>query len=155
MGTPGMTAYQSAKWAIGGFSEALSAEVAPPGIKVTVVEPGGMRTDWGGASMVTAPISAPYGATVGASARAMENFDKTAAGDPEKVARLVLTVAELDHPPLRILAGSDAYEFGREVWQHRLTVDAQWEHLTRSTDHTEANNSWQSQRGATVPIRTA
>ena len=44
---PGMTAYQSAKWAVGGFSEALSAEVAPLGIKITVLEPGGMRTDWG------------------------------------------------------------------------------------------------------------
>jgi len=47
IGSPGMTAYQSAKWAVGGFSEALAAEVAPLGIKITVLEPGGMRTDWG------------------------------------------------------------------------------------------------------------
>ena len=51
VGSPGMTAYQSAKWAVGGFTEALAAEVAPLGIKLTVLEPGGMRTDWGGASM--------------------------------------------------------------------------------------------------------
>jgi NAD(P)-dependent dehydrogenase (short-subunit alcohol dehydrogenase family) len=60
IGSPGMTAYQSAKWAVGGFSEALAAEVAPLGIKVTVLEPGGMRTDWAGASMTTPSPSAPY-----------------------------------------------------------------------------------------------
>lgn len=154
MGTPGMTAYQSAKWAVGGFTEALAAEVSPLGIKLTVVEPGGMRTDWAGSSMATPPISAPYDATVGASQRAMADFKNAAASDPEKVARLVLTVAELDEPPLRILAGSDAYEFGREVWQHRLSIDAEWEQLTRSTDDPEAGDSWQLQRGSSVPDRT-
>ena len=45
LATPGLSAYQSAKWAVGGFSEVLAKEVGPLGIKVTVVEPGGMRTD--------------------------------------------------------------------------------------------------------------
>src|SRR6185437_6711964 len=105
----------SAKWAVGGFSEALSAEVAPLGIKITVIEPGGMRTDWAGSSMTTPPISAPYEPTVGASARAMAGFEKTATSDPALVADLVLRVAELPDPPLRLLAGSDAYEYGREI----------------------------------------
>jgi NAD(P)-dependent dehydrogenase (short-subunit alcohol dehydrogenase family) len=146
-----MTAYQSAKWAVGGFSEALAAEVAPLGIKVTVVEPGGMRTDWAGSSMTTPPISEPYEATVGASARAMNGFEHIANSDPAKVARLVLAVAELDDPPLRILAGSDAYEFGREAWRTRLERDARWEQLSRSTDHDDAGDTWQAQRGSTVP----
>jgi NAD(P)-dependent dehydrogenase (short-subunit alcohol dehydrogenase family) len=102
IGSPGMTAYQSAKWAVGGFSEALSAEVAPLGIKVTVVEPGGMRTDWAGSSMATPPVSPPYEDTVGASARSMAGFENIANSDPAKVAQLVLTVASLDEPPLRI-----------------------------------------------------
>lgn len=46
LATPGLSAYQSAKWAVGGFSEVLAKEVGPLGIMVTVVEPGGMRTDW-------------------------------------------------------------------------------------------------------------
>jgi NAD(P)-dependent dehydrogenase (short-subunit alcohol dehydrogenase family) len=46
LATPGLSAYQSAKWAVGGFSSVLAAEVAPLGIKVTVLEPGGMQTDW-------------------------------------------------------------------------------------------------------------
>src|SRR6187402_2626718 len=51
MASPGLSAYQSAKWAVGGFSEVLAKEVAPLGIRVTVVEPGGVRTDWAGTSM--------------------------------------------------------------------------------------------------------
>jgi NAD(P)-dependent dehydrogenase (short-subunit alcohol dehydrogenase family) len=151
MGSPGMTAYQSAKWAVGGFSEALAAEVSPLGIHVTVVEPGGMRTDWAGASMSSPTPSDPYLSTVGASAGAMEGFEATANGDPKKVADLVLIVAELDDPPLRILAGSDAFEFGREAWRARLDTDSRWEDLSRSTDHDESDGSWQQQRGASLP----
>jgi NAD(P)-dependent dehydrogenase (short-subunit alcohol dehydrogenase family) len=151
IGSPGMTAYQSAKWAVGGFSEALAAEVAPLGIKVTVIEPGGMRTDWAGASMTTPPVSAPYDATVGASARAMAGFEKVANSDPEKVARIVLAVAELDDPPLRLLVGSDSDEYGREAWRHRLENDEKWEALSRSADHDEAGGAWQEQRGSSLP----
>jgi NAD(P)-dependent dehydrogenase (short-subunit alcohol dehydrogenase family) len=151
VGSPGMTAYQSAKWAVGGFSEALAAEVAPLGIKVTVVEPGGMRTDWAGSSMSTPPISEPYQATVGASARAMNGFQHAANSDPAKVAGLVLALAELDDPPLRILAGSDAYEYGRAAWRARIETDARWEELTRSTDHDDAGDAWLAQRGTSLP----
>jgi NAD(P)-dependent dehydrogenase (short-subunit alcohol dehydrogenase family) len=151
IGSPGVTAYQAAKWAVGGFSEALAAEVAPLGIKITVLEPGGMRTDWAGSSMAKPPISAPYEQTVGASAAAMADFDRTANGDPAKVARLVLEVAELPEPPLRLLAGSDAFELGRDAWRHRIEVDEQWEELSRSTDHDDAGDRWEAQRGASVP----
>lgn len=151
IGSPGMTAYQSAKWAVGGFSEALAAEVAPLGIKVTVLEPGGMRTDWAGSSMTIPPISEPYQATVGAAARAMAGFEHVANSDPRKVAQLVLTIAELDEPPLRILAGSDAYQYGRDAWRHRIDTDAKWEHLSRSTDHDQAGDTWLDQRGSSLP----
>ncbi|MCR6482982.1 SDR family NAD(P)-dependent oxidoreductase [Amycolatopsis sp. OK19-0408] len=151
VGSPGMTAYQSAKWAVGGFTEALAAEVAPLGIKLTVLEPGGMRTDWGGASMANPPVSEPYEATVGASARAMADFEQHANSDPRKVADLVLTVAALDDPPLRLLVGSDAYEFGREAWQHRVDTDAEWAELSSSTDHAESGDAWRRQRGASLP----
>ncbi|MQY24469.1 SDR family NAD(P)-dependent oxidoreductase [Nocardia aurantia] len=152
VGGPGMTAYQSAKWAVGGFSEALAAEVGALGIKVTVVEPGGMRTDWGGSSMTIPPISEPYRATLGASVAAMADFEHTATSDPRKVAGLVLTVAALDNPPLRILAGSDAYEIGRDAWQHRVDIDAEWADLSRSTDHDDATTGgWHAQRGVSFP----
>ncbi|MFF2328648.1 MULTISPECIES: SDR family NAD(P)-dependent oxidoreductase [unclassified Streptomyces] len=137
--SPGMTAYQSAKWAVGGFSEVLATEVASLGIKVTVLEPGGMRTDWAGTSMHTPPVSEPYRATVGAAAEAMRGFAENATTDPAKVAQVVLTVAGLDEPPLRLLLGSDAYGFGRTAWARRLEEDEKWRHLSVSTDHDEAD----------------
>ncbi|MFI6360835.1 SDR family NAD(P)-dependent oxidoreductase [Streptomyces sp. NPDC050743] len=140
IGSPGMTAYQSAKWAVGGFSEVLAAEVAPMNIKVTVLEPGGMRTDWAGTSMHTPPISEPYQATVGAAAEAMQNFTQEAGGDPAKVAQVVLTVADLDEPPLRLLLGSDAYTYGRAAWTRRLEEDEKWRYLSVSTDHDQAED---------------
>ena len=137
--SPGMSAYQSAKWAVGGFSEVLASEVAPLGIKVTVLEPGGMRTDWAGTSMHTPPVSAPYEATVGAAARAMKNFAEEANGDPARVAQVVLTVADLDEPPLRLLLGTDSYAYGRAAWHKRLEEDEKWQHLSLSTDHDQAD----------------
>jgi NAD(P)-dependent dehydrogenase (short-subunit alcohol dehydrogenase family) len=68
LATAGLSAYQAAKWAVGGFSEVLAREVGPLGIKVTVLEPGGMQTDWAGSSMRVPPVSGPYRATVGAMA---------------------------------------------------------------------------------------
>src|SRR5215813_5893484 len=82
--TAGLAAYQSAKWAVGGFSEVLAQEISPLGIKVTVLEPGGMRTDWAGASMSIPPISAPYASTVGMLARVLKSGANVAAGDPAK-----------------------------------------------------------------------
>ena len=140
IGSPGMTAYQSAKWAVGGFSEVLATEVAPLNIKVTVLEPGGMRTDWAGASMHIPPISEPYQATVGAAAQAMKDFAQRANSDPAKVAQVVLTVADLDEPPMRLLLGSDAYTYGRAAWAKRLEQDERWRHLSISTDHDQAED---------------
>jgi NAD(P)-dependent dehydrogenase (short-subunit alcohol dehydrogenase family) len=137
--SPGMTAYQSAKWAVGGFSEVLATEVSPLGIKVTVLEPGGMRTDWAGSSMHTPPISDPYRATVGAAAEAMHNFAQEANSDPAKVAQVVLTVADLDEPPLRLLLGKDAYTYGRAAWAKRLDEDEKWRRLSVSTDHDQVD----------------
>ncbi|HVX42269.1 MAG TPA: SDR family NAD(P)-dependent oxidoreductase [Mycobacteriales bacterium] len=131
--SPGLSAYQSAKWAVGGFSEVLAQEVAPLGIKVTVIEPGGMRTDWAGSSMSIPPISAPYRPTVGARAEAMDGA--AMAGDPVKVAGVVLQLAGMDEPPLRLLLGSDAVLYAGRAAQLRAESDARWERLSRSTDH--------------------
>ena len=91
LATAGLSAYQAAKWAVGGFSEVLAQEVGPLGIKVTVLEPGGMRTDWAGSSMRVPPISEPYQPTVGAMARVHEEIGSGGAlGDPAKVAQVVV-----------------------------------------------------------------
>src|SRR5262249_22094952 len=93
----GLAAYQAAKFAVGGFSEALAQEITPLGLRVTVLEPGGMRTDWAGSSMTIPPVSQPYTATVGALAAILPHGAAAAAGDPSKVAQLVLKIAAMDH----------------------------------------------------------
>ena len=139
MATPGLAAYQAAKWAVGGFSEVLARETAPLGIKVTVLEPGGMQTDWAGSSMRVPPISEPYQPTVGAMARVHEDIGSGAAlGDPAKVAQVVLEVAAMDEPPLRLILGSEAYAYATAAAKARAESDAAWRHLTVSTDRDDA-----------------
>jgi NAD(P)-dependent dehydrogenase (short-subunit alcohol dehydrogenase family) len=132
----GLSAYQAAKFAVGGFSEALAQEVAPVGIKVTVLEPGGMRTDWAGSSMTIPPISEPYSQTVGALASIMHGGSgQGPAGDPAKVADVLLQVAAMDEPPLRLLLGSDAVTYAKAAAQARADADAAWRELSATTDH--------------------
>ena len=139
LATPGLAAYQAAKWAVGGFSEVLAREVGPLGIKVTVLEPGGMQTDWAGSSMRVPPISDPYQPTVGASARMHDDQGTGAAlGDPAKVAQVVLTVAGMDEPPLRLILGSEAYAYATAAARVRAESDAAWHELTISTDRDDA-----------------
>jgi NAD(P)-dependent dehydrogenase (short-subunit alcohol dehydrogenase family) len=132
LATPGLAAYQSAKWAVGGFSSVLAAEVAPLGIKVTVLEPGGMRTDWAGSSMRVDAIRPEYAETVGRMA-ATHGAEMTAASDPAKVARLVLDVVAMDEPPLRLLAGPEAYAYATAAARALLAEDERWRPLSEST----------------------
>jgi len=137
LATAGLSAYQSAKWAVGGFSGVLAKEVEPLGIKVTVLEPGGMRTDWAGSSMSVPPISEPYQPTVGAMA-AMHDGDNIMLGDPAKVAQVVLEVAAMDEPPLRLILGSEAYAYGTAAARAQAESDERWHDLTVSTDRDDA-----------------
>jgi NAD(P)-dependent dehydrogenase (short-subunit alcohol dehydrogenase family) len=137
MATPGLSAYQSAKWAVGGFSSVLAREVGPLGIKVTVLEPGGMRTDWAGSSMRVDPVRPEYADTVGVMA-AMHSPESTAASDPVKVARLLLDVVALDEPPLRLLVGPDAYAYATAAGRALLAEDERWRTLSQSTTADDA-----------------
>ena len=130
----GLSAYQAAKWAVGGFSEVLAQEVAPLGIKVTVLEPGGMATDWGGSSMSIPPVSEPYRQTVGERAKAMAGFGQWAASDPARVAQVVLQVVEMPEPPVRLLLGSDAYRLATAAGRARAEADESMRALSESTD---------------------
>ncbi len=140
LATPGLAAYQSAKWALGGFSGVLAAEVAPLGIHVTVLEPGGMQTDWAGSSMQIPPVSAPYQPTVGASA-AMHNTTNLSLGDPAKVAQVVLQVAAMDDPPSRLILGSEAYTYATAAARAQAEADERWRELTISTDRDDASDA--------------
>jgi NAD(P)-dependent dehydrogenase (short-subunit alcohol dehydrogenase family) len=142
LATAGLSAYQAAKWAVGGFSEVLAQEVGPLGIKVTVLEPGGMQTDWAGASMQVQPISEPYQPTVGVMARMHHELGSAdALGDPAKVAQVILTVAGMAEPPLRLILGSEAYAYAMAAARARAESDAAWHDLTISTDRDDATDA--------------
>ena len=133
-GTPGMGAYQTAKFAVEGFSEVLSNEVKPFGVKVTIVEPGAFRTDWGGSSMTIAPVLPDYDSTVGAMNRYRVETDGKQPGDPAKAAAAILEVVSLENPPLRLLLGKDALTHADRASQSRADEAAAWAHVSTSTD---------------------
>src|SRR5580698_7037220 len=134
-GSPGLGAYQSAKWAVGGLSEALAREVGPLGIRVTCVEPGGMRTDMFGLSMLAQPLSADYEGTVGAGIRAAFGDPGRARSNPAKVAQAILRLAEEKQPPVHLLLGSDAVAAAAASAEQRADEDARWRALSVSTDY--------------------
>jgi NAD(P)-dependent dehydrogenase (short-subunit alcohol dehydrogenase family) len=132
MATPGLSAYQSAKWAVGGFSSVLAGEVAPLGIKITILEPGGMRTDWAGSSMRTDPVRPEYEPTVGAMI-SLHSKEQLAASDPDKVAGLIMQLITMAEPPLRLLVGPDAYAYATAAGRRLLAEDERWRDLSEST----------------------
>ncbi len=133
-GSPGMGAYQTAKFGVEGFSEVLNAEVRPLGIKVTIVEPGPFRTDWAGSSMRVYPVSPDYEQTVG---RMNEFRRQTAAawpGDPARAARILLDIVNHPDPPLRLLLGAAAVESAEKSSFARAAEAAEWADVSRSAD---------------------
>lgn len=139
LGSVGLSAYQSAKWAIGGFSTVLAQEVAPLGIKVTALEPGGMRTDWAGSSMSIPPISEPYEQTVGAFAHMLRTATGMETSDPVKVAQVVVTVANRDDAPVRLLLGADAVQMAADAAKALAESDAKWRETSLSTTAARAD----------------
>ena len=105
-GTPGMGAYQAAKFAVEGFSEVLANEVKPFGVKVMIVEPGAFRTDWQGSSMRLHEVGADYEPSVGEINRMRERTNGTQPGDPARAARIIVEVVGSDDPPRPAIARS-------------------------------------------------
>jgi NAD(P)-dependent dehydrogenase (short-subunit alcohol dehydrogenase family) len=131
----GLSAYQSSKFAVDGFSEALSKEVAPLGIRVTIVEPGGIRTDWAGSSMRVDAVRDVYESTVGVRARTMREHADEAHGDPAKMAKAIVAIAAEENPPVRLLLGSDAVYLASIAARERAEEDAKWKSVSLSTDY--------------------
>jgi len=133
-GAPGRGAYAAAKWGVEGFSEVLAKEVGPLGVKVTIIEPGGFRTDFAGASTTIRDGRPEYAATVGAMARFQRDYNGAQPGDPAKAAAAIIHVASLEAPPLRLLLGSDAVRGAEQIETARIEADRKWRDLSVSTD---------------------
>ncbi|HEX4207907.1 MAG TPA: oxidoreductase [Ktedonobacteraceae bacterium] len=132
-GAAGLGPYQTAKWAVEGFSEVLSREVTPLGIKVTLIEPGSFRTDWGGSSMAYTEPSEDYRTLI----ESRLDYHRQAGnepGNPAKAAQAIITIVNEAHPPLRLLLGKDAVLIARRVDQTKLAEIERWESLSSSTN---------------------
>ncbi|SFD77770.1 NADP-dependent 3-hydroxy acid dehydrogenase YdfG [Paenibacillus catalpae] len=133
-GAPGLGPYQMSKWAVEGFSEVLSKEVSPLGIKVTLIEPGGFRTDWAGSSMRHIEPREEYKNTVGGLLNHLRDVSGKENGDPDKAAQAILDLVNEENPPLRLLLGSDAVAIANAVDTGKLAETKRWEKLSISTD---------------------
>ncbi len=146
VGNPGLSMYQAAKFGLSGFTEALAKEVAPLGIFVTSVEPGGFRTDWGGASMSFAKQVEGYETTVDWIAKYFQG-DYVAVGDPEKAALAIVRVAEDEQPPIHLVLGSEAIGILKSGDAARTAEMEKWMEVSLSTDHHESSDFLTTEEG--------
>lgn len=133
-GTPGMGAYQTAKFAVEGFSEVLASEVAPFGVKVVIVEPGAFRTDWQGSSMQLHSVGPAYQDTVGAINQYRQESDGKQPGDPARAAKAIIDAVNAEDPPRRLLLGTDAVAIAQKAADARAAEAEKWAAVSRSTD---------------------
>jgi NAD(P)-dependent dehydrogenase (short-subunit alcohol dehydrogenase family) len=131
----GNAAYHAAKWAVGGFTEAIAQEVAPFGILVCALEPGGMRTNWGKRASAGTPKLLPeYEASVGARIQMLQGHWGHEMSNPAKVAQVILQLASKDQLPAHLLLGSDAVQYARLAEEKRDSDAKAWRDISVSTD---------------------
>lgn len=131
---PGNSPYHAAKWAVGGFSDAVAMEVAPLGVKICTLEPGGIRTNWACRARQNAPELLPdYEASIGPILKLLHSIEGRQEGDPRKIAELIVQLANSKEVPLRLILGVDAEKRVQYVEAARAEEAARWRHLTVST----------------------
>ena len=135
---PGVGYYNATKFAVVGLSEALSMEVAPLGIKVTIVEPSGFRTDWAGRSANDAPVQiADYAETAGKNQGNIRGYSGKQPGNPVKAAEAIIAAFEAKEPPLHLLLGKAALKGARwKIDVMQKDFDA-WARTTEDADFPE------------------
>jgi NAD(P)-dependent dehydrogenase (short-subunit alcohol dehydrogenase family) len=135
----GNTPYHAAKWAVGGFSDALAMEVAPFGVKICSLEPGGIRTNWARRARQEAPELLPeYEASVGANLKVLQTHEVLSEGDPRKIAAVVVQLANSEEVPVRLILGVDAEKRVQRSEAARASEAEKWRHLTVSTVYEDA-----------------
>jgi NAD(P)-dependent dehydrogenase (short-subunit alcohol dehydrogenase family) len=128
-------AYHASKWALEGFSQSLSQEVAGFGIKVTLVEPTGYSTDWSGSSAKHSTPLPAYDQTRDAAAKARaQRF--TAPGNPVATREAILTLVDSDNPPLRLFLGESPLRIAVADYGSRLAAWAQWQQVAAAAQGT-------------------
>jgi NAD(P)-dependent dehydrogenase (short-subunit alcohol dehydrogenase family) len=126
---PTLAIYHASKWALEGFSESLAQEVAPFGITVTLVEPGGYATNWGGRSAVH---SRPLPAYEAVRAHATQFNGDYPLGDPGATADAILAIVDAERPPLRVVLGAPPLTLVRDAYEQRLAGWSAWDGVSNA-----------------------
>ena len=131
---PGNSPYHAAKWAVGGFSDSLAAELAPLGVKVCSLEPGGIRTNWAQRASEDSPEVMPeYEESVGSIYKLLSAIRGKAESDPKRIAAVVVKLANAEDVPKRLILGKDAEILVKNVESARAEEAAKYRDLTLST----------------------
>jgi len=131
----GLSSYQAAKCAVLGYSKVLNSEVAPLGIRVTILEFGLFRTEWVRCAMDMPPIEDAYQATVGRMADRLSSSLAKAPGDPKRAALAVLeVVSSPNDPPLHLLLGSGAVALAEAYAESQVAEIRKRKELSISAD---------------------
>lgn len=139
LGAPGLAWYDASKFALEGFSEALAGEVQPIGVKVTILEPGNFRTNWAGASMVSAAEKvADYAPAIDPIRELFAGLNGNQPGDPSKAAEAIIRLIDEPEPPLRLILGGDALELISGKLSRQLAEIEAWKPVTFSTNFDES-----------------
>lgn len=142
VGFPGVGYYNATKFAVEGFSEALSKEVSPLGIRVLVVEPGPFRTDWAGRSLQKSPARIPeYEETAGAFRERIEGRSGQQAGDPVRAGEAILKALQSECAPLHLLLGKVALDAARKKLETLRQEFDTWEEVTLGADYPESKTT--------------
>ena len=121
VGFPGSGYYAASKHAVEGWSDALTVETAPLGIKVTCVEPGPFRTDWAGRSLKQTPNRiADYSETAGARLKMTSDNSGTQAGDPVRAGEAMIALTENPRPPRHLVLGAWGHDAVSKRLQERI-----------------------------------
>ena len=130
--------YHASKYAVEGLSESLAIEVAPLGIRVTLVEPGPFRTDWAGRSIVESKtVIDDYAGTAGLRRQQTRDRSGNQVGDPVRAADAVIAAVTAPEPPLRLLLGAPALDLAyAKLDTLRANFDA-WRATTLGADYPE------------------
>lgn len=122
----GIGIYNASKWALEGFSQALATEVRPLGISVTLIEPGGFDTDWGGSSARHAQPLDAY-AEVHEQMRQARASRVAAPGDPQATRGPILKIVDAAEPPLRVFFGEAPLAIATRDYESRLALWREWQ----------------------------
>jgi len=137
VGNPGAGYYAASKFAVEGLSEALRKELAPLGLRVTLIEPGAFRTDWSGRSLRQTRRTIDAYEAVARRRAMIQGMDGKQVGDPRRAAEAILLVAGLEDPPLRLLLGRDVYDAFREKIAGLTASLDEWQAVTVDVEFRE------------------